>query len=108
VELEQAMPAHDRLSEQSSAASLREDARSRSLRSLSFFLSTVVKAPGVSEELCTQLQALGLRRLLLLLAGTTLWCKLQKPKKQMQPVDPATQDAVRWLFPEVRENARGE
>lgn len=89
-----------RLREQSTAAELRDDTRRRSIQSLHFFLGSVLKVPGVSEELAEELQRLGLRRLTMLVAGALLWCRLHRAKPT---ADPAKHEAVRWLFPEVKE-----
>jgi hypothetical protein len=83
---------------QSRAASLREDTRQRSYQSLAFFLTSVLRVP-VPEQVAEDLQRLGLRRLVMLVAGTALWCRLHKAKA----VDHSKHDAIRWLFPEVRD-----
>jgi hypothetical protein len=87
------------LAASSSASELREQTRERSKQSLGFFLVSVLGVP-VSEETCDKLQHLGLRRLFLLAVGIALWCRLRGAK---QPIAPADHEAVRWLFPEVKD-----
>jgi hypothetical protein len=88
-----------RVDEQSSAATLRRDTQQRAYQSLPFFLTSVLRVP-VPFEVAASLQGLGLRRLVMVLAGATLWCRLHKASSK---TDPAQQDAVRWLFPEAKD-----
>jgi hypothetical protein len=87
-----------RVDEQSRAVTLREDTRVRAYQSLSFFLTSVLRVP-VPVQVAEAIQALGLRRMNMLVSGTLLWLRLHKVK----PLDSASQEAVRWIFPEAKD-----
>jgi len=83
----------------SSATELRSATRDRALRSLDFFLSTVLRL-SLSEGAAAELQLLGPKRLAELSEGLALWARLRGARP---PADPAKTDAIRWIFPETRE-----
>lgn len=86
-----------RIDEQSRAVDLRLDTQRRAYQSLAFFVTNVARVP-VPVELVEDLQELGLRRLVLLLAAATVWTRLHKCKTPS-----AITEAVRWIFPETKD-----
>ena|SRR5579859_1549017 len=80
---------------------LASDTRTRSHNSLAFFLSHVLKV-NVPTELCVTLQRLNRKTLCQVVGGTALWLAIHKCKM----TNFLDHDAVRWLFPEVKDGAK--
>lgn len=92
-----------RIAEQSRVEDLRSESRDRAKQSLVFFLETVLGV-RMPPELVSSIEVLQKRRLLLEVAeGTALWYRINKVELRVKPIN---NEAVSWLFPEVRDNGK--